>query len=301
MSWLFLTDTRVWKLKKPVRYEYLDFSTPEARRRNCEEEVRLNRRLAPDVYLGVSSLTLDEDGKMHLEGRGEAIDWLVRMRRLPPCRMLDQMIANQTVSEQDARKVGALLGRFYKQAQAAEITVSEYRRRLATDVRANQQELAKPEYALPSDLLDSITNAQLNLLNRESGLFDARLQTGKIIEAHGDLRPEHICLESKPVIIDCLEFNRNLRILDSASELMFLALECERLGAPWVGDLIVKTCFEESSDRPPERLLVFYRSYHACTRAKIAVWHLKDHEDWPKWTGRASHYLRLAAGITAIV
>jgi aminoglycoside phosphotransferase family enzyme len=295
LSWVFLTDTQAWKLKKPVRYDYLDFSAPDARRRNCEEEVRLNRFLAPDVYLGVQSLTLDADGGLRLAEKGEPIDWLVRMRRLPADRMLDRAIADRTVNSVETRKVGQLLSRFYLQTPPVAMTPSEYRRRLSADTLANQQELAKPEYALPDELMESIIRAQLEFLRQEPGLFDDRVRTGKIIEAHGDLRPEHICLENEPVIIDRLEFNREFRVLDSLSDLAFLALECERLGAPWVSDLILDTYRDETGDRPPERLLAFYKSYHACLRAKIAVWRLKDRGvlDWQKWTGRARQYLRL--------
>ncbi|MCI0337758.1 MAG: hypothetical protein L0226_09285 [Acidobacteria bacterium] len=303
MSWVFLTDTHAYKLKKPVRYDFLDFSTLEARRQDCEEEIRLNRRLAPDVYLGTVPLTIGPQGEVRWAGKGEPIDWLVRMRRLPGDRMLDRAIADQTVSATDVRKVGLLLVRFYKQALPIEIAISEYRRRLIKDIRTYQQELAKSEYALPGDLLKSIVRAQLKLLAEKPGLFDSRAQAGKIIEAHGDLRPEHICLESEPVIIDCLEFNRDFRILDPVSELAFLSLECERLGAADIGDLILQTYFDETGDRPPEPLLVFYKSYHACLRAKIAVWHLKDNAvlDTAKWTNRATHYLQLAACLITTV
>jgi aminoglycoside phosphotransferase family enzyme len=297
MSWVFLTDTKAWKLKKPVRYDFLDFSTLEARRRDCEEELRLNRRLAADVYYGAVPLTVDSRGEMRLAGDEETIDWLVKMRRLPADLMLDRAIANRTVSAEDAQKVSALLARFYMRSLPVEMTASEYRERLTDDIRANQRELENPDYALPAELLESITRAQLEFLERERELLDRRVQDGKIIEAHGDLRPEHICLEREPVIIDCLEFNRDFRILDTASELAFLALECERLGAPQVGDLILETYSDETGDRPPVQLLAFYKSYHACLRAKIAVWHLKDHviNDAAKWTGRATHYLHLAA------
>jgi aminoglycoside phosphotransferase family enzyme len=144
-------------------------------------------------------------------------------------------------------------------------------------------------------LIQSVTAALSNFVEEEAELLDSRVRAGKIIEAHGDLRPEHICLESKPVIIDCLEFNRDFRILDSVSELSYLALECERLGASWVGKLILETYTDIAGDRPPAKLLGFYRSFHACLRAKIAVWHLKDPgvRDRAKWTGRASHYLLL--------
>ena len=297
MSWVFLTDTQVWKLKKPVRYDYIDLSSPEARRRNCEEEMRLNRRLAPDVYMGIASLTLDAQSGLQLDGEGDVIDWLVRMRRLPAERMLDRALADRTVSAEEARKVGALLARFYKNEPPVQMTPSEYRGRLSAEAHANQRELAKPEYALPVELLESITKAQLDFLDRESDLFDDRVRAGKIIEAHGDLRPEHICLEIEPVIIDCVEFNRDFRILDAVSDLAFLALECERLGAAWVSDIILETYSDETGDRPPEGLLAFYRSFHACLRAKLAVWRLIDHGviDWEKWTGRARRYLCLVA------
>jgi uncharacterized protein len=296
MSWVFLTDTQVWKLKKPVRYDYIDLCSPEARRRNCEEEVRLNRRLAPDVYLGIASLTLNAQSGLQLDGYGDVIDWLVRMRRLPADRMLDRAIADRTVSADEARKVGALLARFYKNEPPVQMTPSEYQSRLSAEAHANHQELAKPEYALPVELLEAITKAQLDFLKRESDLFDDRVRAGKIIEAHGDLRPEHICLEIEPVIIDCVEFNRDFRVLDAVSDLAFLALECERLGAAWVSDLILQTVGDETGDHPPEELLSFYKSYHACLRAKLAVWRIKDRGgiDWERWTGRARQYLHLA-------
>jgi aminoglycoside phosphotransferase family enzyme len=301
MSWLFLTDTEVWKLKKPVRYEYLDFSTVKARERNCAAEVQLNRRLAPDVYLGAVPLTIDAQGHLQLAGGGAAVDWLVRMRRLPAGLMLDRAIADHTVNDMAVRRVGELLARFYRRSPAVPMTAPEYRKRLATDLRACQQELSRSEYALPAKLLESVTKAQLRFLEQKAELFDERAQAGKIIEAHGDLRPEHICLENPPVIIDCLEFNRGFRILDPVSELAFLALECERLNAARTGLLILETYCAETGDTPPEPLIVFYRNWYACLRAKIAVWHLRDHEisDRAKWIDKAAHYLRLATGIAS--
>ncbi len=136
---------------------------------------------------------------------------------------------------------------------------------------------------------------QMTILRQEPELFEDRARTGKIIEAHGDLRPEHICLENEPVIIDRLEFNREFRVLDTVSDIAFLALECERLGASWVSEIIFETYRNETGDRPPETLLAFYKSYHACLRAKIAVCRLKDQgvPDRRKWTERARQYLQL--------
>jgi aminoglycoside phosphotransferase family enzyme len=286
-----------------VQYDYLDFSTLEARERDCLEEVRLNRRLAANVYYGVVPLTVDPQSTLQLAGNGETIDWLVKMRRLPAARMLDYAIARGTVREADVRNVGTVLTRFYTQLPSVVITPATYRQRLARDIQANRRELALPTYALPLALVESVLTVQLAFLEREPGLFDRRVQAGKIVEAHGDLRPEHICLEEPPVIIDCLEFNRNLRLLDTVSELAFLALECERLGAPQVGDAVLDTYSRATGDRPPERLLAFYKSYHAGMRAKIAVWHLKEaHVRQPTtWIDKAKHYLQLASCLARVV
>ena len=298
MSWVFLTEAHAWKLKKPVRSDYLDFSTSEARRRDCEKEVRLNRRLTLDVYRSVVPLTVDRKSNLKLGGQGEPVDWLVCMRRLPSHRMLDQLIAHHTVLEEDILHLASVLAAFYKNAPPIALTGPQYRKQLTGNLEAVRAELSKTEYGLPVNFVERILNSQLAFLRQNPTLFDGRVQAGKIIDAHGDLRPEHICLERPPVIIDCLEFNRGLRILDAASELAFLALECERLGAPEIGKVIFKKYSEETDDRPSHALLAFYKSYHACIRAKIAVWHLKDDRivDRAHWIDKARRYLDIIGG-----
>lgn len=297
MAWVFLTDRYAWKMKKPVRYEFLDFSTLPARRGDCEEEVRLNRRLAHNVYFGVVPLNVDPQGTLQLDGEGEPVEWLVKMRRLPSERMLDRLIERGAVNEADVRKAAALLSGFYEHAAPAQLGTTEYRDRLAREIRANRDELLLPKYGLPADQVESLTAAQLELLDHEPALFDQRVEAERVVEAHGDLRPEHICLEEEPVIIDCLEFNRDLRLLDTVSELSFLSLECDRLSAPFVGEWVFDTYRSSTRDDPPPPLLDFYRRYHAATRAKIAVWHLQDSDirEPRKWTAKARRYLELAS------
>jgi aminoglycoside phosphotransferase family enzyme len=276
MSWVFLTDRFAYKLKKPVRYPFLDFSTLGARRRDCQEEVRLNRRLAGDVYVGIVALTADSDGNLQLGGDGETFDWLVEMRRLPARRMLDQVIGSRAVRKTDIRRVAKKLAEFYKGSRPVEIEPCEYRQRFQVDVAANLRELVTPEYRLSGATAKRVAAAQLELLGCEPELFAERVRDGRIIEAHGDLRAEHICLGPEPLIIDCLEFNRDFRILDPVDELAFLALDCERLGAPWIRDLLLEVYGRTTGDRPAQRLLHFYTSYRACLRAKIAIWHLRE-------------------------
>ena len=299
MSCLFLTDRYVWKLKKPARYDYLDFSTVEARKVDCELEVELNRRLAPDVYLGVVPLVSDAYGRMQLGGEGRIIDWLVMMRRLPEDRMLDAAIHTHTVSREDVRRVGVLLARFYQQAKGIPLSPAAYTTQLETVTAECARELCQPGYGLPTSLIERICANQMTVLKRQATMFDDRVRQGKIVDAHGDLRPEHICVGPEPVIIDCLEFNAEFRVLDPVSELAFLSLECERLDAPWVGELILDTYQCETGDRPPGSLLVYYKKHHALVRAKIAVWHLKDAgvRDPAKWIGKAKDYLRRAASL----
>jgi aminoglycoside phosphotransferase family enzyme len=121
-----------------------------------------------------------------------------------------------------------------------------------------------------------------------------------VVEGHGDLRPQHICVEDPPVIFDCLEFNRRLRIIDAADELAFLALECERLGAPWVRRLLFEIYTRATGDYPPHRLLRFYTSYRAAMWARLAIWRTHDlpPDQWRKWLDRAATYLRLAETYT---
>ena len=296
MAWVFLTDRYAYKLKKPVRYAFLDFSTLEARRRDSEAEVRLNRRLARDVYLGTIPLVLDAEGTLHLGGEGESVDWLVQMRRLPANRMLDYAITHQTIREKDIQKVVTTLAAFYQRAVPVSVGTLAYRARFESDIRATQRVLATPSYGLPLAIIERTAASQLELLQREPALFDQRVLAQRIIDAHGDLRPEHICLEPEPVIIDCLEFNRTFRLMDPADELAFLSMECERLGAPWVQELVFATYGQITGDGPSARLVRFYKSYRACLRARLSIWHLDDANvsERDRWTNLARVYLDLA-------
>jgi aminoglycoside phosphotransferase family enzyme len=297
MSWVFLTESHAWKLKKPVRTDDVDFSSLDARRRNCVREVRLNRRLARSVYQAVTPLSVDHCCNLRLSGQGEIVDWLVRMRRLPAEQMLDALIARHAVTETDLSRLASVLIDFYRQTKPIPITALTYRHRLANGLRAAWSELTGTDYGLVQDMADPIIESQLKALDENANLFDGRVSKQKIIEAHGDLRPEHICLEAQPVIIDCLEFNTNLRCLDVASELAFLALECERLGAPHIGQFILDRYSERTCDVPPAALMAFYRAYHACIRAKLAVRHLSGDRsvNRAKWIARAEQYLSMVA------
>ncbi len=298
MSWVFLTDRHAYKLKKPVRYDFLDYSTLQARRRNCDNELRLNRRLAPDVYLAVVPLSVDPTGELVLEQQGNVVEWLVKMRRLPAQRMLDHLILQQGLRAQDLEAAATMLAGFYKASAPVRLDGKRYLDQLREDMDHNLQELGHGHYELPIDLIDTLRGTALDLLRRDPALFEQRAADGNIIEGHGDLRPEHICLEAKPVIFDCLEFNRRFRIVDATDELAFLAMECDRLGAPFVGEEFLRIYRRVTGDNPPPSLVHFYKAARACLRAKLAIWHTRELEEpqWAKWRDLATQYLRLATG-----
>ena len=296
MSWVFLTERFAYKLKKPVRYDFLDFRSLESRRGSCEEEIRLNGRLAPGVYLGVVPLTADESGTLAIDGSGRPVDWLVRMRRLPAERMLDRAIRPGEVKTRDLRAVALLLSRFFADAVPVAMPPAEYRRRLASAVTGNRRALSVPDFGLQRQAVERVTGALRKTLMGSAPLFDTRVRRGRIREGHGDLRAEHVFLGPKAAVIDCIEFNRDFRIQDSADELSFLAMECEMLGSPGAGKVILESCCGRLGDEPPPELIAFYKAFRAMMRARLAVLHLEDKElrNPDFWRSRAAAYLELA-------
>ena len=296
MSWVFLAGDRVYKLKKPVRFPYLDFSTLARRERACRAELALNRRLAPQVYRDVVPL-VQSHGRLSLGGEGTVVDWLVCMERLDERFMLDRLIANgRLTAAQVARLVDALV-RFYRMAEPALIAPTVYRAELLRSLDYNRRVLLDGRFSLPSGLVWRIDHAQRRFLRQCGGLIDARFRHRRVVDGHGDLRPEHICLDDNVRIIDCLEFNARLRVVDPFDEVAFLSLECERLGAAWAGELLRRRLMRELRDGPTDMLFTFYRCYRATLRARLAVAHLYEpHPSTPeKWPRVAREYLALAA------
>jgi len=296
MSWVFLTDRYAYKLKKPIRLDGHDLALLEERESQCRNEVALNGRLSHGVYLGIAALGVSAQGELQLGG-GRVADWLVWMRRLPEELMLDRLIALGRVDE--GRLVACIerLARFYASVPPEPITPPEYRARIAARIVENLDALRLPQGGLPALEVERVASGQLSFISTRGAKLDERADRRRIIEGHGDLRPEHICLESPPQVIDCLEFSRELRVLDPIEELGFLAMECGRLGAPQLDAAIFGAYGRASGDVPDPLLLHFHKSVSACVRAKLAVWHVA--EPGPRgvqeWRRRASEYLGIAA------
>ena len=296
MSWVFLTDLHAYKLKKAIRTDEQDLTTVEAREAQCRNEAALNARFSRGVYLGILPLTVDTRGALELDRGGRPVDWLVWMRRLPAERMLDYEIATGRVDVGLLRECIANLARFYRTlAPVAAFSAEVFRGRMAGRVVESRDILLRQDAGLQPFRPAELAGRQLEFLSSRRALFDARIGDGRVVEAHGDLRPEHVCLESPPQLIDCLEFSQRLRTLDAAEEMAFLALECERLGAPQLHEAIFRQYCATAGDAPPHALVSFYKSLHASVRARLAVAHLDEPAaDTRKWLARGAEYMRLA-------
>lgn len=296
LSWVFLVGSFVYKLKKAVKRPGADFRKLAARKKNCLEELRLNRRLAPDCYLEVIPVSLSADGQnLQLDGPGSVLDYLVKMVRLPADRMLDRRLARGDITPAEVRPVAQVLSDFYTSRRPEGISKASYRKRLRRDCLACEESFQRARLEVPIETLAGLSFKLHRFLKTYAHLLDQRVEEHRIIEGHGDLRPEHICLTQPPVVFDCLEFRRSLRVTDPLAELGFLAVECERMERRDIGAEIVSVYRARAADTAPDGLLYFYMALAAFVRAKLAAWHLDDPE--PRgtryWLQRVHDYLEL--------
>ncbi len=292
MSWVFLTEKHAYKLKKPVKLPHLDFSTAARRRHFCEEEDRLNRRLAADTYLGVVAVYGSDEAGFGFDRHGPAVDWLVKMKRLSAEKMLDRRIENGSVQGHAIEHLAQHLASFYRALPAEQSAGATVIHRLKRELAIDRRVLLDPRFEIgnKAETLASSAESALEILADEIG---ARAARGRIIEGHGDLRPEHVWLGEPLQIIDCLEFNRELRLLDSYDEVRGLGMECAVLGARWVSDSLLAGVVRHLGDPPSPELMACYAALRGLTRARLCVAHLLETpvRKPQKWRPLAARYL----------
>jgi aminoglycoside phosphotransferase family enzyme len=279
-AWVFLAGDRAYKLKKPSQLRGADWRSTAAREIACREEMRLNRRLSPSTYLSVEPLIQTPTG-LKIGGEGRAADWLVVMRRLAEQRMLDTILAARTLVTADLDSVLQFLVQFYSTCVPEPLCPNTYLRRVRSRIAEAITALNRPDSGVPSTMADQLGTAlsvAFEFLERE--LAD-RVRAGRIVEGHGDLRAEHICLGPPVQIIDALEVHDKLRRLDRAEEIAMLALECERPAAEWAPSYLRDQYRRIGSDPISDRLFGFYMALRAANRAKLAIWHLDDPAQFP--------------------
>jgi aminoglycoside phosphotransferase family enzyme/predicted kinase len=301
ISVLALAGPLVYKIKKPVDFGFCDFTTLEKRLFYCKEEIRLNRRLAPDVYRRVAPIVRLRNGGFALDGHGETLEYAVEMRRLPEERMLPTLLAAGKVTVEDAAALAQFIHQFHQKAGRSDsINIHGRLQEIEAEVRRNFQQL-KPFVGrtIEEGELSTLRDRTERFLTTHHDLFSQRVADGRIVEGHGDLHADHICLEPSGIVIyDCIEFNEAFRCLDIASEVAFLTMDLDYLGHPDIADVFALHYRTLAEDPGLPRMLPFYQSYRAVVRGKVESFRLED-PDVPaparsKAAEAARQYLALA-------
>ncbi len=278
ISFIFIADDVVYKVKKAVDFGFLDFTTLEKRKFYCEEELRLNRRLAPETYLGVETITEDAAGRLGFNGKGRVVEYAVRMKRLPMERMLGRLLAEGKCDSSVIDAVAAKLADFHRRAETGG--------RIDTlggveTIRLNHEEnfiqtAAYVDITIPRGRYAFILAYDRDFLKRQEPLFRRRVAEHRIRDCHGDLHLEHICVENGITIFDCIEFNERFRFGDVAAEVAFLSMDLDYNGYSTWAEGFVEAYISHAGDPDIRRLLNFYRCYYAYVRGKVVGFRIKD-------------------------
>jgi len=283
ISLLFFVGKRVYKVKKSVDLGFLDFTTLERRKFYCEEEVRLNRRLSPEVYLGVVPIVANDAGGLSVGGVGEAIEWAVEMQRLPAAAMLDARLEAGEVDNQMIRELAHLLAGFHAGARTGEgvdsfgapEAVAELVRSTLTALEPFASEPDVPTEsgvrALSLDRLSFLKDSAEAFLAKSRDLMEERIREGRIRDGHGDLHAGNICYRPGGIAIyDCIEFSEAFRCSDVACDLAFLAMDLDYRGFHAFAAYLVRQYQAQSADPRLGELIGFYKQYRAVVRAMVA-------------------------------
>ena len=299
MSFVFLTDDYVYKVKKPVNLGYLDYTTLEKRQFYCQREVKLNRRLCPDVYLGVVPITQDK-GNIFIEGQGEIIEYAVKMRRLPQKAMMDVLLRNNLVSPEMVAKVAQKLVDFHHKAETNAI-ISIFGNPDTITQNTEENFVQTEKYignTISRDRYINIKNYTQAFIRQNTPLFHKRVAEGRIRDCHGDLHAAHICFTNGIYIYDCIEFNDRFRYCDVASEVAFLAMDLDHYGRANLSHTFVSTYITQSRDKELLKLLNFYKCYRAYVRGKVEGFKYDDphisEEEKARVLATAKSYFKLA-------
>jgi aminoglycoside phosphotransferase family enzyme/predicted kinase len=276
ISAVFLAGPFVYKVKKPVVLPFLDFGTLERRRHFCEEEVRLNRRLAPDVYQGAVPVAAADAG-LRLEGEGEPIEWAVKMRRLPDAATVLERLrkgeADAVLTEKLARRIAS----FHRGAEANQRIASFGRfERVSQTIRDVFAQVA-PQAGTTVDpgVFRRVVALAEEALARLRPLIEARAARGVPRDCHGDLHLDHVYHfpDRRPpadlVIIDCIEFNERFRFIDPVADMAFAAMDLAFHGRRDLASAFADAYFQESGDAEGRALLPLYAAYRACVRGEV--------------------------------
>jgi len=278
ISFVLLAGEHVYKIKKPVNFGFLDFSTLGKRRFYCQQEVALNSRLCPTIYLGVVRIR-EHDGRIAIEGPGRVVEYAVHMRRLPAERMMDRLLAKGEVTEAMLEELADRLAEFHRQAET-NFGIARYgdwaiRFAWRENLRQWQPYIGQTLTAAQDRLLGEYVRW---FLRRNRALLRRRVQELRIRDCHGDLRSDAICFSDGLCIFDCIEFNKRFRYTDVAGDVAFLAMDLDYRGWPDLAEAFALRYAEACGDGELMKVLGFYKCYRAAVRGKVEGFRLSQPE-----------------------
>jgi aminoglycoside phosphotransferase family enzyme/predicted kinase len=301
ISMIFLTGKYVYKIKKPVDLGFVDYTTLDKRRYFCYQELELNRRLSPGIYLEVIPLT-ENNGHIQLNGDGEIIDYALKMKQLPQDRMLDYLLVNGNVTAEMIKQVAEKMAAFHSKA-ATDSHIASFGSEQAILVNIDENRSQTEKYVgitISSSQYRRINDFNSKFLKENKALLQRRVEGWKIKDCHGDLHAQHICFYEGIQVYDCIEFNERFRYCDVASEIAFLAMDLERYRRPDLAKVFVDSYIDSSKDKEIRELIDFYKCYRAYVRGKVDCFRLEDKliKDKEAVIDSARNYFRLACGYT---
>ena len=285
ISWVYLLDRDVFKVKKPVDLGFLNFGSREQRLEACEEEVRLNARLAPGVYRGLVPITRGLDGRCVVGGSGRVIDWAVHMERLSDDERADTLLARGTLSGERIDAIATRIAEFHDTARGDE-KVSRFARPSAIEknVQENfdQTRHALSQYLDPTEA-EEIVRWQTAFVHERRDRFERRIAQGRIRDGHGDLRLEHVYIGPRGGIrvLDCIEFNERFRYADVCADIAFLFMDLAAHGRVDLAERLLASYAREADDYDLYSVVDFYESYRAFVRGKVASMLANDEDADP--------------------
>lgn len=277
ISLLFLTGNYVYKVKKPVDFGFLDFTSLEKRRYFCDREVTLNRRLSPGIYLGVIKITHDQD-RISLDGKGEVVEYAVQMKQIPEELLMDKLLEKGRVTFQMIEAVSEKLVKFYFDAETNDLIKSFAKpERVKQDTDENFEQTEKYiGVTISREAYEEVKNRTNNFLRTKEEIFYQRINSDRIKDCHGDLRLEHIFWEDEISIFDCIEFNERFRYTDVAADIAFLAMDLDYHDREDLSEHLMHSFIRKSGDQDLPNILNFYKCYRAFVRGKVESFRLDD-------------------------
>lgn len=296
-SWIFLGDQYVYKMKRPIQKDLFDLRSLPKRASNCKEELRLNNRMAPHIYIDVLPLNLDSNNKLTLVDPGTPIEWLIKMHRIPGDNMLDQSIRKKTITIDEVTRTIDVLIRHYRRIDPEHVTPPNLSQFMMNRIIDTRDDFHRYDFDIDLELVDNNSESLKQFLKQHKTWQADRIDNGYVREVHGDLRPEHVCVRPEPTFIDCLEFSKPLRVMDMADEISYLSLECDLLGRSDIADHIITTYKRLMDDPIEEKYIHFFKAYRSMIRARIAIYHLieEQYKGQQIYITQTNNYLNAAA------